>query len=189
MQIKITNKNLDDFERIFKVRRMNYNEVIVNYPCTSGIKYFLFKDVEYIGENEIDSFLISNRDFLKIKLKRGISVFLYRAIYESIIDEIGEEVETLNVLRDKYKINKRGIWDKEILASVNNKYPIVIQASGHNFKRDGYNIIINKVEKDVFRDICKTEIENLKKEIDIKNGVIVSFKEAINEFKNSYDNE
>lgn len=27
MQIKVINKNLDDFERIFKVRRMNYNEI------------------------------------------------------------------------------------------------------------------------------------------------------------------
>ena len=87
----------------------------------------------------------------------------------------------------KYKINKRGIWDKEILVNVNNRFPLEIQASGQNFKRDGYNIIINKVEKDIFLEVCRTEIENLEKEIDMKNKVITSFRNAISDVKNSYE--
>ncbi len=187
MEIKVINENLDDFGKTFKVRRMNYNEIIVNYPVGNGLKYFSFKDVECISENEIDDFLINNRDFLKIKLKRGISVVLYNAIYDSIKDEIEEEIKNLNVLRDKYKINKRGIWDKEILVNVNNRYPLEIQASGQNFKRDGYNIIINKVEKDIFLEICMNEIENIKKEIDLKSKVITSFEEAMNDVKNMHE--
>ena len=187
MQIKIINEKSEDFGRTFKVRRMNYNEIIVNYPSGNGLKYFSFKDAECIRENDIDDFLINNRDFLKIKLKRGISIVLYNAIYDSIKDEIEEEIESLNVLRDKYKINKRGIWDKEILVNVNNRFPLEIQASGQNFKRDGYNIIINKVEKDIFLQICRTEIENLEKEIDMKNKVITSFRNAISDVKNSYE--
>lgn len=183
MQIKITNSSLEDFGRKFKVRRMNYNEIIVNYPTGNGLKYFSFNDVEFIKENEIDDFLINNRDFLKIKLKRGISVLLYNAIHDSIKDEIEEEIKNMNVLRDKYKINKKGIWDKEILVIVNNRFPLEIQASGQNFKRDGYNIIINKVEKDIFLETCKSEIENIEKEIKLKTKVITSFKEAIEAVK------
>ena len=61
--------------REFKVRRMNYDQVVVNYPSESGIKVFYKDDVEFITENEIDEFLIKYRDFLKIKLNRGISVY------------------------------------------------------------------------------------------------------------------
>ena len=71
-KVKIINENSEDFGRIYKVRRMNYNEIIVNYPLGNGLKYFSFEDVECIRENTIDDFLINNRDFLKIKLKRGI---------------------------------------------------------------------------------------------------------------------
>ena len=180
MQAKIINSSLEDFQKTFKVRRMNYNEIIVNYPTGTGLKYFSFEDVECIRENEIDDFLIEHREFLKIKLKRGISVFLYNAIYDSIKDEIDDEIEDLNVLRDRYKINKRGIWDKEILVNVNKNIPLDIQASGQNFKRDGYNIIVNRIDKENFLDICKNEIENLKKEIEVKTKVIASFEEAIN---------
>lgn len=179
MQIKVINKDSEDFGKKFKVRRMNYNEIIVNYPLDTGLKYFLFEDVECISENDIDDFLINNRDFLKIKLKRGISVTLYNAIYDSIKDKIKEEIKFLNVLRDKYKINKRGIWDKEILVMVNNKFTLLIQASGQNFKRYGYNIIIDEVEKDIFLEICKSEIKNLEKEINMKNKAISNFNEAI----------
>lgn len=180
MQAKIINSSLEDFQKTFKVRRMNYNEIIVNYPTGTGLKYFSFEDVECIRENEIDDFLIEHREFLKIKLKRGISVFLYNAIYDSIKDEIDDEIEDLNVLRDRYKINKRGIWDKEILVNVNKNIPLDIQASGQNFKRDGYNIIVNRIDKENFLDICKNEIENLKKEIEVKTKVIASFEEAMN---------
>lgn len=75
MLVKIINDKLDNYGVEFKVRRMNYNEIIVNYPNESGINSFYFKDVELKGENDMDDFLISNRDFLKIKLKKGISVF------------------------------------------------------------------------------------------------------------------
>lgn len=183
MQAKIINNESEDFGKTFKVRRMNYNEIIVNYPSGNGLKYFSFKDVECIRENEIDDFLIAHRDFLKIKLKRGISVVLYSAIYDSIKDEIDDEIKNLNVLRDKYKINKRGIWDKYILVNVNEGMPLEIQASGQNFKRDGYNIIVNRIEKDIFLQICNNEIENIKKDIEVKANIITSFEEAINAVK------
>lgn len=184
MLVKIINDKLDNYGIEFKVRRMNYNEIIVNYPNEAGIKSFYFKDVELKGENDMDDFLINNRDFLKIKLKKGISVFFYSALYDSLKYEIKEEIEKLNVLRDKYRINNRGIWEKELLLTVNKKYPLGVIASGQNFKRDGYNIIINKIEKENFVKICYEEIENIQREIKLKSGVLSSFDEALEDIKN-----
>ena len=87
MEVKIINNKLDDFGGVFKVRRMNFDNIIINYPIGSGIKSFSFEDVECIRQNDIDEFLIKNRDFLKIKLKRGISVIFYNALYESLYEE------------------------------------------------------------------------------------------------------
>ena len=189
MEVKIINNKLDDYGRVFKVRRMNFDNIIVNYPIVNyqidnGMKNFSFMDVECISENSIDEFLIKNRDFLKIKLKRGISVVFYNALYDSLKLEIKEEIEILNVLIDKYKINKRGIWEKEILLTINNKFPLEVIASGQNFKKSGYNIIINRVEKENFLEICNAEIKNIESQIELKKGDISSFKEAIEQFEN-----
>ncbi|HEX9026418.1 MAG TPA: hypothetical protein VF839_08135 [Clostridium sp.] len=185
MQAKVINDKLDDFGGTFKVRRMNFDNIIVNYPTGSGIKSFSFEDIECVSQNNIDEFLIKHKNFLKIKLKRGISVIFYNALYESLKIEIEEEIENLDVLKDKYKINKRGIWDKEILLIINNKFPLEVMASGQNFKRNGYNIIINKIERDNFIEICDAEIKNINSEIELKKGILSSFREAIEQFKHS----
>ena len=185
MEVKVINNKLDDFGGIFKVRRMNFDNIIVNYPTGSGIKSFSFEDIECVSQNSIDEFLIKHKNFLKIKLKRGISVIFYNALYESLKIEIEEEIENLDVLRDKYKVNKRGIWDKEILLIINNKFPLEVMASGQNFKRNGYNIIINKIERDNFMEICDAEIKNINSEIELKKGILSSFREAIEQFKHS----
>ena len=185
MEVKIINEKLDDFGRNFKVRRMNFDNIIVNYPTESGIKSFSFSDVECISENDIDEFLIKNRSFLKIKLKRGISVAFYNALYDSIKFEIKEEIENLSVIKDKYKINKRGIWEKEMLLIINNKFPLEVMASGRNFKRSEYNIIINELEKDYFLEICYEEIKKIESEIELNNEIIAGFRVDIEQFKNA----
>ena len=146
---KIINKDLEEFEREFKVRRMNYDQVVVNYPSSTGIKVFKKDDVEYIKQTEIDEFLIKYSDFLKVKLNRGISIALYKALLESIEAELDIIFDNLNLLKDKYEVNKRGIWEKEILAVINYKIPVKIIASGQNFKKSGFNISIEVVEEKV----------------------------------------
>lgn len=183
MEVKVTNNKLEDYGSIFKVRRMNFDKIIVNYPIGNIMKSFSFSDVECISENNIDDFLLKNKIFLKIKLKRGISVAFYSALYESLKFEIKEEIYSLDVLRDKYKINKRGIWEKEILLIINNKFSLEVIASGQNFKRNDYNIIINKIQKDNFLEICNIEIKNIKSEIELKKGILASLNDAIEQFK------
>lgn len=185
MKARVINYNLEDYGSEFKVRRMNFDRILVNYPSEKGIKDFSFEDVECISENEIDEFLVKNREFLKIRLKRGISVVFYNALYTSIKIEIKEEVNGLSVIKDKYRINKRGIWEKEILLIINNAFPLEILASGRNFRKSEYNIIINRLEKENCLEVWEEEISKIEKEIKAKSFILSEFRENIEKFKNS----
>lgn len=183
MQVKVINEKSEYYGKIFKVRRMNFDKIIVNYPNESGIKSFDFMDVEHISENEIDDFLIKNRYFLKIKLKRGISVVFYNVLYDSLKFEIKEEIERLDVLKDKYKINKKGIWEKEILLFVNNKFPLEVIASGKNFQRSGYYMVVNEISKENFLEICYREVRNIESDIRLKESALGSITRVVNQFE------
>ena len=185
MLAKIINKDLEEFEREFKVRRMNYDQVVVNYPSDIGLKVFDKKDVEYIKQTEIDEFLIKYSDFLKIKLNRGISIALYKALLESIEAELDIIFENLNLLKDKYEVNKRGVWEKEILAVINYKIPVKLITSGQNFKKSGFNISIEIIEEKEFFEICKFEINKIQEEIREKERILSSYGMAIEKMKDT----
>lgn len=185
MLAKIINKDLEEFEREFKVRRMNYDQVVVNYPSDIGLKVFDKKDVEYIKQTEIDEFLIKYSDFLKIKLNRGISIALYKALLESIEAELDIIFENLNLLKDKYDVNKRGVWEKEILAVINYKIPVKLITSGQNFKKSGFNISIEIIEEKEFFEICKFEINKIQEEIKEKERILSRYGMAIKKMKDT----
>ena len=185
MLAKIINKDLEEFEREFKVRRMNYDQVVVNYPSDIGLKVFDKKDVEYIKQTEIDEFLIKYSDFLKIKLNRGISIALYKALLESIEAELDIIFENLNLLKDKYEVNKRGVWEKEILAVINYKIPVKLITSGQNFKKSEFNISIEIIEEKEFFEICKFEINKIQEEIKEKERILSRYGMAIEKMKDT----
>ena len=58
MKVKIIDSNLEDYNKEFKLRRMNYDQVVVNYPDSKGIRVFNKDSVEFITEIEIDEFVI-----------------------------------------------------------------------------------------------------------------------------------
>ena len=66
MIVKIVNTECEDYNKEFKLRRMNYDQVVVNYPDSKGIRVFNKDSVEFITETEIDEFLVKYNDFLKI---------------------------------------------------------------------------------------------------------------------------
>lgn len=169
----------EDKGKEFKVRRMNYDKVIINYPTGTGLKNYIYDDIELISEGEIDEFLIDNREFLKIRLNRGISVFFYKALKDSLEEEIDEELLNFDLLKDKYSINKRGIWEKELICVLNKNIPIIAKASGHNFKREGYSIEVKPVETSQFVEFCDDQIRIIKEEIQIKNRMLKLYNEAI----------
>ena len=184
MRVKVINSNLSDYGKEFKVRRMNYDQVVVNYPGAKGINVFNKIDLEFITESEVDKFLIKYNDFLKIKLNRGISVTLYKAILDAIENELNIDFENLNLLKDKYSVNKRGVWEKEILCLINNKFAIKIVASGQNFKKNGFNIEIIEVLKEEFLEICAIEIKKINKEIKEKEDLLARYGESIEKINN-----
>ena len=184
MIAKVINYNLEDYGKEFKVRRLNYEQAVVNYPGNKGIKVFSKSDIEFITEGEVDEFLIKYDDFLKIKLNRGISVALYKVILETVEEQFNNKFECLNLLRDKYIVNKRGIWEKEILCVINNNIPIKIVASGQNFKKSGFNIKVEEVNKEEFFEICSFEIKKINKEIKEKEDILARDGMAIEKIKN-----
>lgn len=184
MIVKIVNTECEDYNKEFKLRRMNYDQVVVNYPDSKGIRVFNKDSVEFITETEIDEFLVKYNDFLKIKLNRGISVALYKAILDTIENEYNIEFKSLNLLKDKYAINKRGLWEKEILCVINEIIPIKINASGQNFKKSGFNIKVEEVNKEEFFEICSFEIKKINKEIKEKEDILARYGMAIEKIKN-----
>ena len=184
MIVKIVNTECEDYNKEFKLRRMNYDQVVVNYPDSKGIRVFNKDSVEFITEIEIDEFLVKYNDFLKIKLNRGISVALYKAILDTIENEYKIEFKSLNLLKDKYAVNKRGVWEKEILCVINEIIPIKINASGQNFKKSGFNIKVEEVNKEEFFEICSFEIKKINKEIKEKEDILARYGMAIEKIKN-----
>ena len=184
MIVKIVNTECEDYNKEFKLRRMNYDQVVVNYPDSKGIRVFNKDSVEFITETEIDEFLVKYNDFLKIKLNRGISVALYKAILDTIENEYNIEFKSLNLLKDKYAINKRGVWEKEILCVINEIIPIKINASGQNFKKSGFNIKVEEVNKEEFFEICSFEIKKISKEIKEKEDILARYGMVIEKVKN-----
>lgn len=184
MIVKIVNTECEDYNKEFKLRRMNYDQVVVNYPDNKGIRVFNKDSVEFITETEIDEFLVKYNDFLKIKLNRGISVALYKAILDTIENEYNIEFKSLNLLKDKYAINKRGVWEKEILCVINEIIPIKINASGQNFKKSGFNIKVEEVNKEEFFEICSFEIKKINKEIKEKEDILARYGMVIEKVKN-----
>ena len=183
MKIKVINSNNADYNKEFKVRRMNYDQTVVNYPNNEGLNIFLNKDVEFIAESEIDEFLIKNKEVLQIKLTRGISVFFYKIILEVVEEYLKEKFKDLNLLKDKYSVNKRNIWSKDIICIINNKYPIKIVASGQNFKKVGYSINVEQINIEEFLELCKFEVKKIEKNIKYKELELHRYKQAVNSIK------
>lgn len=179
MKVKIINSDSADFENIFKVRRLNFDQVVVTYPGSEGIKVFENNEVEFITESPVDEFLIEHKDFLKIKLDRGISVALYKVLLEILEEDLKEKVENLEVLKDKNTINTRGIWEKEMLCAVNN-IPYKVVANGHKFKKKGFEISLNRIGKEEFLEICTFDIKKITKEIKEREKKLQVYGKAIN---------
>lgn len=183
MKGKIINKNDEQFGKEFKIRRLNYDKVILLYPCREGFKDFSYDDVEIISEGEVDEFLIENRDLLKIKLNRGISIMFYKFLLSELELEVKDKVFEINLLRDKYKVNKRGIWEKELVMVVNKKNILKIIATGSNFKKEGYSINLIPLTKDEFLKGALGEISRLEKEIKIREIMLAGYGKAIKDIE------
>lgn len=99
MKFRITKENIEGYNTELKIRRMNYDQVVVNYQNNSGIKTFKMNEGELVSEGEVDDIIKKYTDLLKIKINRGTSALFYKGIIDSIEESI-EEVKSLKVLND-----------------------------------------------------------------------------------------
>lgn len=179
MKFRITNENIEGYNTELKIRRMNYDQVVVNYQNNSGIKTFKINEGELVSEGEVDDIIKKYNDLLKIKINRGTSALFYKGIIDSIEESI-EEVKSLKVLNDFTKsTSKRGIWDKEILIYLNESYPIKIEASGRNFREDSYKFNIKVLEESEFIEMCHFNIGKLKNQIGWRERQLNVYKKIV----------
>lgn len=179
MKFRITNENIEGYNTELKIRRMNYDQVVVNYQNNSGIKTFKMNEGELVSEGEVDDIIKKYNDLLKIKINRGTSALFYKGIIDSIEESI-EEVKSLKVLNDFTKsTSKRGIWDKEILIYLNESYPIKIEASGRNFREDSYKFNIKVLEEEEFIEMCHFNIGKLKNQIGWRERQLNVYKKIV----------
>ncbi|HFD2057967.1 TPA: hypothetical protein ACF2DQ_001905 [Clostridium perfringens] len=179
MKFRITNENIEGYNTELKIRRMNYDQVVVNYQNNSEIKTFKMNDGELVSEGEVDDIIKKYTDLLKIKINRGTSALFYKGIIDSIEESI-EEVKSLKVLNDFTKsTSKRGIWDKEILIYLNESYPIKIEASGRNFREDSYKFNIKVLEEEEFIEMCHFNIGKLKNQIGWRERQLNVYKKIV----------
>lgn len=179
MKFRITNENIEGYNTELKIRRMNYDQVVVNYQNNSGIKTFKMNEGELVSEGEVDDIIKKYNDLLKIKINRGTSALFYKGIIDSIEESI-EEVKSLKVLNDFTKsTSKRGIWDKEILIYLNESYPIKIEASGRNFREDSYKFNIKVLEQAEFIEMCYFNIEKLNNQISWRERQLNVYKKIV----------
>lgn len=185
MKVKVVDSNnSSDNGREFKVRRMNYDQVVVNYPGEKGIEVFKSHDVEFISESEFDDFLIEHRYLLKIKINRGISVVFYKYLFDELEKVIEHTIDNFKVLKDTFKVvNKRGMWEKEIVIMLNHKYAIQVSVSGEKFKKDSYKYDVKELTENELQEFCQFNIDRLEKDIENKNKELEIFLEIKNNLK------
>lgn len=180
MKAKVICEKSDDYNKEYDVRRINYDQVIVTYPSQNGMKTFDIHEVELISECEKDDFILDHKYILKIKIPRGVGSYFYKILVESIENEINEKLTDINLLKDIYtKPSNRGIWHKEILLQANNKLPLDIKCSGHNFKRNGYDVTMIRLNSEDFKARCEFEIEEIQKQIKKREILIDHYKMAL----------
>lgn len=176
MRIKVTNKDNKFYNKEFEAQHLNYD--LVKVKQNDELINFSTKEVSLIPENIHEKTIISYRDILKIQLNKYIYLGFYTSLVEFIKEEIDEEPKKIEVLEDKYNINKRGIWEKDILIIVNNKESLHINAVGKKYSKN-YHINIIKVPLESFIERCMKELDKLKIEIEEKSNLCNRYEKAI----------
>lgn len=182
MRIKVTNKNLDIFDREFSVLNMNYDSILIN---NNGEKTLLSSvDVELIPESTLESVITNYKDIIKIKLNKGINLNFYSVIIKFIEDKVGKKAMSIDVLEDQFEFIKKGIWEKKIFIIVNESVPLKVYVNGTKFGMT-FNVTIRDINLHEFIDECLFSIDETDKKIKEQQIHINIYKRAL---KNALNN-
>jgi hypothetical protein len=176
MKVRVINQELSDFDHDFKVKNINYDMVVVEDDKETVP--FSMEDVELIPENKYDNLILEYKDILKIKLGKYISMELYAALINFVEEEISGKLKTLDVLKDEFNINKRGIWEKKLVIVANDYVPFDVNIIGEKYSRK-FSITFKEIALENFIKGCTEGIELLKKEIEEKEKDIKVYRRAV----------
>lgn len=176
MKVRVKNNKLDNFDEEYRVTNINYDMVVAE--ADDKKLYFHQEDVEIIPENDYEDALTKCKDLIKIKLCRGISLRFYSALLDTLVKTINVKVEAINLLKDEYKLIKKGLWEKLMLMIVNEKYALLVSVIGRNYGRN-FDITIKDYNLRSFVDECCFEMDCLNKEIKEKEQTIERYKKGL----------
>lgn len=176
MRAKVKNQSLCLYNKELKVIKMNYDDIIVLDGDTNI--HVQRDDVDFISECTYEDVIIRCEDIIKIKLNRGISIALYTKLVGFIEDKIEEKIAGIDVLKDEYRIIKKGLWEKDILLVINDKKPLHINIIGRNYS-DKFDITIKDIRLEDFIDECLSEIEELEAEIQQKKNLSKRYEKSV----------
>lgn len=176
MKVKVINQELSDFNHDYKVKNINYDMVVAEDDKETIP--FSMEDVELIPENKYDELILEYKDILKIKLGKYISIELYAALINFIEERIKGKLRSLDILKDEYNINKRGIWEKKLVVVANDYLPLDIIIVGQKYS-DEFSITFKDIILNNFIEGCSEEIDHLRREIEEKEKDIKIYKRAI----------
>ena len=183
MKIRVINQELSAFNHDYKVKNINYDMVVIEE--NNETVPFLMDDIELIPENKYDDLIIKYKNILKIKLGHNISIRFYSALINCIEEKIREKLESLDVLKDKYSINKRGIWEKKLVVVVNKGVPLDITVIGEKYA-EKFNITFKDITLQDFIEGCSESIRHIRKEIEERENAISAYKRSMGKvLKNS----
>ncbi|WP_147574415.1 hypothetical protein [Clostridium massiliamazoniense] len=163
MKATIKSENSEIKGHEYKVKRINYDKVVINLGRAGKLKEIPINEVELSGENKVEDIILENKDLLKIKILRGMPQKFYELLTEEIEKITKEDLKSINILIDENRIvGRRNMWEKECYLMINNKYPIHLTVNGKKFKNKDFYFNIQEVEKEKFLELSNFEMEKIK---------------------------
>lgn len=183
VKIKIINQFSDYYEKEFHVSNMNYDNIIVKNKYENIV--FRNDEAELIAENSFEEVIVKCKDIMKIKLKRGMPLAVYAKLASFIEDNISGDIKNIEVLSDEYKLIKKNLWEKNISAVINDKYPVDIDIVGKNY-HDAIDITIENKSIEQFKEECNTAIKANKTEIRKRMEYSECYEKALKNITRNY---
>ncbi|CDF59434.1 hypothetical protein [Thermobrachium celere] len=173
MKARVINKNSLFYGRQFEVDIINYK-----YVGSKKDKVLArFEDVEFFNLTLNEELIIMHRDILKISLPKALNGLFYIMLIDTIIQHVGTEFSSIEIVRDEYKELKR-VWEKNILLVVDST-PLKINIVGQYHSTTNIDINITTINTNEFIKECIEEEDKLRREIEERNNKILSIKRAV----------
>lgn len=178
LKVRVINDQMSCFHDEYKVVKLNYDHVVVREGYDR--KSFNREDVEFICENKEEEVIKNYEDIIKIRLDKGVSLVVYTKLINFIEANVNAKIKSINVLKDDYRIIRKGLWEKRLFLIINDKEPVDISIVGRNYSKK-FDITIRNVGLEEFIEECGIEINKLQSEIKEREKLAQRYQKAVKE--------